>query len=151
MHYLGEVLQNDILICSLISWTVAQFLKVPFMYFTKKTWSFKRFWGSGGMPSSHTALVVALTHMTGSVHGFNTVEFSLSFVLAIIVMYDAAGVRRQTGTQASVINEIVNKIFIEGEKITEKDLKEIVGHTPMEVFGGFIVGILVALIYLSFL
>ncbi len=103
------------------------------------------------MPSSHTALVVSLSIMTGSIYGFNKVEFAISFILAIIVMYDAAGVRRQTGTQASVINEIVNRIFVEGEKITEKDLKEIVGHTPIEVFGGVIVGFAVALIYLFFM
>lgn len=151
MHYFGEVLQNDILFCALISWTVAQALKVPFMYLTEKKWSIKRFWGSGGMPSSHTALVVSLSIMTGSIYGFNKVEFAISFILAIIVMYDAAGVRRQTGTQASVINEIVNRIFVEGEKITEKDLKEIVGHTPIEVFGGVIVGFAVALIYLFFM
>ncbi|NMD38580.1 MAG: divergent PAP2 family protein [Christensenellaceae bacterium] len=150
MHYLGEVLQNDILICSLISWAVAQGLKVPFMYLTDKKWNIKRFWGPGGMPSSHTALVVTLSIMIGSIHGFDTVEFAISSVFATVVMYDAAGVRRQTGTQASVINEIVNRIFIEGEKITEKDLKEIVGHTPIEVFAGVLVGIAVSLIYLMF-
>lgn len=107
--------------------------------------------GSGGMPSSHTAFVVSLTLMIGATQGFDSAIFALSFTMAAIVMYDATGVRRETGKQAVIINEIVQKMFVNGESITDEELKELVGHTHVEVIGGVIVGLLTAGLFLLFM
>lgn len=148
MHSPAEILQNEVLICSLVSWLIAQTLKIPTYMIVEKKFSWRRLFGSGGMPSSHTAFVVALTLMTGFIHGFATVEFAIAFTLAAIVMYDAMGVRRETGTQAQVINEILRKVFVNGKPISDDDLKELIGHTPLEVLGGAIVGILTTVAFL---
>lgn len=103
-----------------------------------------RFFGSGGMPSSHTAFVVSLALAVGAAEGFGSTTFALSFTLAAIVMYDATGVRRETGIQAQVINEILRRVFVNGEPIADDDLKELVGHKPLEVLGGAVLGALTA-------
>lgn len=103
--------------------------------------------GSGGMPSSHTSFVVALTLMIGTTIGFNTPVFAVAFTLTSIVMYDAAGVRRETGTQGAVINQILRDVLIDGKPISDKELKELVGHTPLEVFFGAALGVVVFLIF----
>ena len=100
------------------------------------------------MPSSHTAFVVSLTVMVGAVCGFDTALFAVCFTLASIVMYDATGVRRETGLQAQVINEILRQVFIDGKPIADDDLKELVGHKPLEVLCGAIVGLLTAGAYI---
>lgn len=148
MHSPAEILQNEVLICALVSWLIAQTLKIPTYMIVEKKFNWKRLFGSGGMPSSHTSFVVALTLMTGFVHGFGTVAFAIAFTLAAIVMYDAMGVRRETGTQAQVINEILRKVFVNGKPISDDDLKELIGHTPLEVLGGAIVGILTTVAFL---
>lgn len=140
---------NHVLTCSLISWFLAQVLKVPVKYLVEHEWSVKRIWGSGGMPSSHSALTVSLCLMTGFIEGFNSSLFALSFVLAAIVMYDATGVRRETGTQAKIINKILKQVIFDGQKITDKELKELVGHTPLEVFFGAVLAVVVTFIYLA--
>lgn len=148
MHNLIEILSNRILLCALTGWFVAQALKIPTYWLVEKKLDWKRFFGSGGMPSSHTAFVVALTIMVGATEGFYTAVFAVSFTLAAIVMYDATGVRRETGTQAQVINEILRQVFINGKPISDDDLKELVGHTPLEVAAGAILGVLTAGAYL---
>jgi len=148
MHNLIEILSNRILLCALTGWFVAQALKIPTYWLVEKKLDWSRFFGSGGMPSSHTAFVVALTIMVGATEGFDTAVFAVSFTLAAIVMYDATGVRRETGTQAQVINEILRQVFINGKPISDDDLKELVGHTPLEVAAGAILGILSAGAYL---
>lgn len=150
MHSFLDIFRNHVVLCGLIAWTIAQGLKIPLHLITNKELSFQRFFGSGGMPSSHTAIVISSCIMIGSIYGYHTGLFAIAFTLAIIVMYDATGVRRETGTQAVVINEIIRRIF-EGQQITNKDLKELVGHTPLEVLGGTIVGIVTAAVYLSFM
>ena len=145
-----KVFENDVLICAVISWFAAQALKVPIYALIEKKFNFRRFFGSGGMPSSHTSFVVALALMVGQRIGFNSAEFAISFVLACIVMYDAAGVRREAGTQAVVINQILRDVLIDGKPISDEALKELVGHTPLEVFAGAVLGILVVTIYLAF-
>lgn len=136
---------NSVLWCAVAGWFTAQALKIPIYRLLEKKWDLGRFFGSGGMPSSHTAFVVALTIMTGHVAGFDKPEFAVAVVLTCIVMYDASGVRRETGLQAEVINDIIEKVFVNGEPITDVELKELIGHTKVEVAGGFIVGVLVAL------
>ena len=148
MHSLFEIIRNDAVLCSLIAWFVAQALKIPLFFLLEKRWDFRRFVGSGGMPSSHSAMVVALAVSVGSIEGFNTPLFAVCLVLACIVMYDAAGVRRETGTQATVINQIIKDMLLNGRKISDEELKELVGHTPLEVLCGAIVGVLTAVIYL---
>lgn len=143
-----DIFRNHVVICGVIAWFVAQGLKIPIHYITNKKWDLQRFFGSGGMPSSHTSIVISSCVMIGSIYGYHTGLFAVMFILSIIVMYDATGVRRETGRQGTVINEILRRIF-EGEQITDKDLKELVGHTPLEVFAGAILGIIIALIYQS--
>ena len=137
--------------CCITAWFVAQALKIPTYYLVEKKWDWHRFFGSGGMPSSHTAFVVSLTLMIGATQGFDSAIFALSFTMAAIVMYDATGVRRETGKQAVIINEIVQKMFVNGESITDEELKELVGHTHVEVIGGVIVGLLTAGLFLLFM
>ncbi len=148
MHNIMEIFQNKILLCAMTAWFIAQALKVPIYWVVERELNWRRWVGSGGMPSSHTALVVSLAAMVGASEGFATASFALSFALAVIVMYDAAGVRRETGTQATVINKILHDILIDGKRITEEELKELVGHTPLEVFAGAILGLIVAWIYM---
>lgn len=146
---IAKVFDNGILICALISWLTAQVLKVPIYALVEKKLNIRRLFGSGGMPSSHTSFVVALGLMVGTQLGFDSAAFAISFVLAAIVMYDAAGVRRETGTQAAVINQILRDVLIDGKPISDEALKELVGHTPLEVFAGALLGILITAIYLA--
>ena len=148
MHTLDGILLNHVVICSLIAWFVAQALKVPLYYRVEHRWNWRRFVGSGGMPSSHTAMVVALSITVGTLEGFNSALFGICFVLSTIVMYDATGVRRETGTQATVINQILTDVLINGKRISDEELKELVGHTPFEVLGGFVLGAITAMTYL---
>lgn len=148
MHNLLDIFSNRVLWCAVTAWFVAQALKIPTYWLVEKKLDLMRFFGSGGMPSSHSAFVVALTIMIGAVEGFDTAIFALSAVLAAIVMYDATGVRKETGNQAEVLNEILRKVFVDGEPIADDDLKELVGHTKVEVLGGVIVGIMCAVAFI---
>ncbi|MDD3409712.1 MAG: divergent PAP2 family protein [Eubacteriales bacterium] len=148
MHSVVGIFSNHAVFCALIAWFAAQALKIPLYYLVEKKWDFKRFVGSGGMPSSHSAMVVSLAIMVGAIEGFGSTQFAICGVLASIVMYDAAGVRRETGTQATVINQILRDVLINGKQISDDELKELVGHTPLEVLCGAILGVLVACVYL---
>ncbi len=149
MHSLLELFSNRVLLCALTSWFVAQAMKIPTWYIVEKEWDWRRILGSGGMPSSHTSFVVALTLIIGFTEGFGAPLFAVCFTLAAIVMYDATGVRRETGRQAEVINEILRSVFISGKPIADDDLKELVGHKPLEVLAGAIIGVMTAAIYLA--
>ena len=144
MHNIAGILSNEVLWCAVTAWFVAQALKIPTYWLVEKRLDWRRFFGSGGMPSSHTAFVVSLAIMVGVASGFDTPAFAIATVLAAIVMYDASGVRRETGVQGQVLNEIIRKVFVDGQPITDVELKELVGHTKLEVAGGFIVGVLTA-------
>ncbi len=148
MHTIDGILVNHVVICTIIAWFVAQALKIPLYYRVEHRWDWKRFTGSGGMPSSHTSMVIALCITVGALNGFDSAVFGGCFVLATIVMYDATGVRRETGTQATVINQILKDVLINGKRISDEELKELVGHTPFEVLGGAVVGSITALTYL---
>lgn len=148
MHDLLGIFHNRALLCAVTAWFVAQAIKIPTYWLVEKKWDWNRFWGSGGMPSSHTAFVVSLGIMVGSLMGFDSAEFAMCVVFASVVMYDATGVRRETGIQAQVINEILRQVFIDGKPIAEDDLKELVGHKPLEVLAGAILGLLTAGIYI---
>jgi len=148
VHDFLDAFYNPIVWCSLLSWLVAQLLKVPLYYFVEHKLDWRRLVGSGGMPSSHSAMVVALMLSVGLIEGFDTSAFGICVVLSLIVMYDAIGVRRETGTQATVINRILKEVFINGNRISDDELKELIGHTPFEVMGGIFVGIATTVIYL---
>lgn len=148
MNGVMDIFTNKILLCGLTGWFIAQALKTFTYWLVERKWDWRRFFGSGGMPSSHSAMVVSVTIMMGVTYGFGSGMFALSFTLATIVMYDAAGVRRETGNQAQVINDILQHMFLDGTPISNEELKELIGHTPLEVTAGAILGIIVALMFL---
>ncbi|HHT65824.1 MAG TPA: divergent PAP2 family protein [Clostridiales bacterium] len=144
--FFHEILHNKILWVSLLAWFIAQLIKVLLTIIFGKTLDLTRFVGSGGMPSSHSALVVCMATSIGYVEGYHSTMFALSAIVATIVMYDAAGVRRAAGRQAAVLNEIVAELQAH-RGITEEKLKELLGHTPVEVIAGAILGILVSILF----
>ena len=149
----NEFLGNQILISAVLGWTVAQFLKTVIDMVINKSFNPERIFGSGGMPSSHSATVCALTTASGMKYGVGSFEFAISLILAIIVMYDAMGVRRETGIQAQVLNEML-KVFEDmgrSEISAHDKLKEFVGHTPLQVLMGALLGILCGVAIYSFL
>lgn len=146
MNYLKDFIGNSVFITALLSWFIAQLLKVITVLITNKHLDFSRFVGSGGMPSSHSSFVVALTVAVGLRDGFGSTLFAVSLAMSMVVMYDAAGVRRAAGQQAKILNRIVDKWGKEDFTLTEKKLKELLGHTPVEVVAGAFLGIAVALI-----
>lgn len=148
MASIGEILNNHVLFVVLLGWFVAQALKIPIHRIVEHEWDFSRFHGSGGMPSSHSSMVTAGAIAIGAIEGFGTPIFALAVAFAMIVMYDAAGVRRETGTQAAVINQILKDVLINGKQISDEELKELVGHTPLEVACGAVTGLIVAVVYL---
>ena len=138
---------NPLLLSAFIAWCVAQIAKTIIYYLINHEFNWERITGAGGMPSSHSATVCALCTAAACTYGFNSAVFPVTFILAFIVMYDAMGVRWETGEQAKVINAMV-KQFQHFDKVftDQKELKEFVGHTPLQVLMGLIVGIVVALI-----
>jgi len=146
-----ENIYNPPLIAAIISWLVAQLIKVLINIFKHKKLSLERFWGAGGMPSSHSSSVCALAAGLGVSEGFNSPVFALAFILAVIVMYDASGVRRAAGMHAREINKIQDAIsdIIMKRNVEEKKqyLKEVLGHSPLEVFIGAIFGIAMGVLF----
>lgn len=148
MNFVIELLRNEILMSSALSWGLAQVIKTIIHLILTKEFVPERLIGSGGMPSCHSATVCALTTSIVINEGIQSPFFAMSAILAIIVMYDARGVRRETGIQATVINEIITIIEKLGADVTyDEKLKEFVGHTPLQVLVGAILGVIIALIY----
>ena len=142
----NELLGNQVLISAVLGWTVAQFLKTVIDMVLNRSFNPERIFGSGGMPSSHSATVCALATATGIRYGGGSFEFALAAVFAIVVMYDAMGVRQETGKQGKVLNEMMEIFTQMGKNIdVEKALKEFVGHTPLQVLMGAILGIIIAI------
>ena len=138
---------NAVLLAGIVGWGVAQILKFLLYMLANHTARLERLVGSGGMPSSHSATVCALTTAAGLCYGLKSFEFSISFLLAMIVMYDAMGVRQETGKQARVLNKLLfeDLVNLKGEVLQEK-LKEYVGHTPIQVAAGAVLGIVIAFV-----
>ena len=147
---IDQLLQNRVLMAGVSAWVIGQFLKFPLEYFFNKRWSWGIMFSSGGMPSSHSALVTAVALSIGFQDGFDTPIFALAMAMAMIIVYDAAGVRRQAGIHAERINEIM-KNFIESRQFQEEDLKEMLGHTPFEVIAGVLLGVLISLVLFGLL
>lgn len=151
MHSISGILHNHVLFAAMIGWFLAQALKIPIHYLVEREWDFHRFHGSGGMPSSHTAMCVAGTVLTGALYGFDTPYFAIGMVFTSVVMYDATGVRRETGRQATIINRILDMVLIKGQPISDVELKELIGHKPIEVACGALLGLAIAGVYLLIL
>ena len=145
MSVWNEMLGNQILISSVLGWTVAQVLKTIIDCILNRSFNPERLVGSGGMPSSHSATVSALTAASGMKYGAGSFEFAVCFILSIIVMYDAMNVRMETGKQSKLLNRVFfeNILELDGVILQER-LKEYVGHTPVQVVAGAVLGIIIA-------
>jgi len=140
-----QLSHNKIFLTTLSAWLITQALKVFIGVVQKRRFDFRLFVGTGGMPSSHVAGASCLATAIGLECGFDSVYFALAASFAIVVMFDAQGVRRATGRQARILNKITDDIYWQG-KIHEGRLRELVGHTPLEVIAGFLVGVLIAVV-----
>lgn len=139
MNRLTDLFTNPFLLTSLSSWLIAQVLKVIINACIHKKLVWERLVGDGGMPSGHSATVSSLAVITGLICGFGTFQFAVTTIFAIVVCHDAMGVRQETGKQAVMLNEIIQ--ILEAENIPEVKLKELVGHTPLQVIAGILIGI----------
>jgi len=140
-----QLIQNKYLYVPFFLWLAIQTYKVIYDLITTKKFNFKRIVGAGGMPSSHSATVVALATLIGKSEGFGSPIFALALIFALVVMYDAAGVRRAAGKQASILNKITQTPGMKKLEIQEK-LVELLGHTPKQVFVGALIGLIVGLV-----
>jgi hypothetical protein len=153
-----DIINNPVLITSLVASFLAQILKLPLEYLRTKEWDWSLILSTGGMPSSHSAMVTAAAAGIGHYMGFDTPAFGLAFAVAAVVIYDATNIRRQAGFHAQQINRIINE-FIQGKTKPVKELiqgsvkpvkefeelKEVLGHSPLEALGGIILGILISI------
>lgn len=145
MNTLELLLQNQILLSAVCGWLIAQVLKTLIHLYFNHSFVPERLVGSGGMPSAHSATVCALSTSAGIVCGVDSPIFAIATILAIVVMYDAIGVRRETGIQAKIINEMMDAFSKMNQQLSaEEKLKELVGHTPLQVLVGGILGVAIA-------
>jgi len=135
---------NQVFFTVLMAWLVAQTMKVAIGVIREKRFNFRWFVGTGGMPSAHASTVSALATAVGLTYGFSSAFFAITFFFAFIIMFDAQGVRRQSGHQAEALNKIIEDIYL-NKGIQQDRLMELLGHTPIQVFMGAAIGILVAL------
>ncbi len=143
MQFINAIINNRTITVPMFAWFLAQLLKVINVLVSSKKIDFTRFIGSGGMPSSHSAFIVSLTTVVAKIKGIDSVEFGISLAVSLIVMYDAAGVRRAAGKQAKVLNQL---IYSHNDKVQfDEKLKELLGHSPFEVFMGALLGILIGI------
>ncbi|XP_021748591.1 uncharacterized protein LOC110714392 [Chenopodium quinoa] len=141
--FIATLAANPTFVSGLLAWFLAQSTKVLLNFYVERRWNMRMFCASGGMPSSHSALCTAMTTSVALCHGVADALFPVCLGFSLIVMYDAAGVRRHAGMQAQVLNKIIEDLF-QGHPISEKKLKELLGHTPSQVFAGALLGIVVA-------
>ncbi|MCR5556561.1 MAG: divergent PAP2 family protein [Butyrivibrio sp.] len=147
MQFISDLLSNRILTAAFFGWLTAQVLKTIIYILVNKEFNPERLLGDGGMPSSHSATVMALVTSTCFYYGPSSFEVAIAGVLALITMHDAMGVRRETGIQAKVINNMMEWLKeLNGDINVEEKLKEFVGHTPLQVLFGAILGVIVGLI-----
>lgn len=139
-----DLLENQALMAALLAWLIAQILKVVLVFWGEKRLDFSRMVGSGGMPSSHSALITAMAASVGKYAGLSSIDFAIAASVALVVMYDAANVRREAGRQAELLNKIVIDLYRDNHLDQEK-LKELLGHTPVEVAAGALLGVVVGL------
>jgi acid phosphatase family membrane protein YuiD len=142
MEYLLQILGNRPIWAGIYAWFVAQAIKVVLTFISERRFAIERMWGSGGMPSSHSALVCSMASCIGKHFGFDAPIFAVSVVFCFVVMYDATGVRREAGNQAKAINFL----FQHNDINWDKQLKELLGHTPLQVAAGAVLGIVIGLL-----
>ncbi|MEW6075004.1 MAG: divergent PAP2 family protein [Candidatus Omnitrophota bacterium] len=142
-HAFTEFIHNKIFITTLLSWFIAQCIKVGIGIIRFRKFDFRWFVGTGGMPSSHSAGASCLAAAVGFQYGFDSVFFALAASFTIVVMFDAQGVRRAAGKQARILNRIMEDIYWQ-KRIEDNRLRELIGHTPIEVIAGFLLGIGIA-------
>ncbi|MFA5286709.1 MAG: divergent PAP2 family protein [Candidatus Omnitrophota bacterium] len=140
-----QISQNKIFMTMVSAWLIAQAIKVITGVISQKKFDFRWIIGTGGMPSSHVAGASCLASAMGFEYGFNSPYFALAAAFAIVVMFDAQGVRRAAGKQARILNKITEDIYWKG-KVPEGRLGELIGHTPVEVIAGFALGISIAIL-----
>ena len=145
MNTFMEFIQNKYIYIPILLWFFIQLFKVICDLVTTKKFNFKRIMGAGGMPSSHSAIVTSLAIMIGKYEGVDTPIFALSLIMAFIVMYDACGVRRAAGKQAALLNKIIETPGLTGVQVSER-LVEVLGHTPVQVFVGALLGVVVGIL-----
>lgn len=138
-------IQNKYIYIPFLLWLGIQTFKVIYDLVTTHKFNFKRIMGAGGMPSSHSAVVAGMATLIGKYEGVNTPIFALAFIVAFVVMYDACGVRRAAGKQAALLNKLIETPGLTGVQVSER-LVEVLGHTPVQVFVGAIIGIIVGVI-----
>ena len=143
---LADLSGNLVFTCAFLSWLTAQMVKYFTAFYREGKWDWRVMFDSGGMPSSHTALVVGLTTAIAYQYGLGSTLFPLSLAFSLIVMYDAAGVRRHAGKQAEVLNRILDDMF-HGQSISERKLKEVLGHSPLQVLAGAALGVFIGILY----
>ncbi len=142
------IFNNPVLIAAIISSILAQILKLPLEYLRTKQWDWSLLFSTGGMPSSHSAVVTSAAASIGHYMGFDTPLFGLAFAVAMVVIYDSTNIRRQAGFHAQQINRIVKEVFTGKVKPIQEfqELSEVLGHSPIEALGGIIFGLLVSVI-----
>lgn len=150
MEHLERLLENEILLAGVIAWASAQILKTIIHSIIYKKFEISRIFGDGGMPSGHSATVTSIALATGIKAGFDSPVFAVAFMIAIVVMHDASGVRLEAGKQAKVLNELLKVIVDMGSSslTPEAKLKEFIGHTHIQVFAGFCLGLISTLLFL---
>jgi uncharacterized protein len=136
------IFRNQVLMFALSAWGLAQIIKVPLEYLQTRRWNWSLLLRAGGMPSSHSALVTGIAHGTGLVVGFDHPAFALAAAVAMVVVYDATGIRRQAGKHAALINAMINDLAA-GHPLKGEQLMEVLGHTPLEALAGVILGLIV--------
>lgn len=144
-----DIFSNKALIPALTAWTLAQIIKLPLEYFRTRRWDWNMVFSAGGMPSSHSALMTSVTWSLGLNEGFNSPIFALALATSMIVIYDATGIRRQAGKHAQVINTIINELAA-GHPLKEEQLREVLGHTPLQVLAGILQGAVIAQLFWMF-
>ncbi|MGE5660217.1 MAG: divergent PAP2 family protein [Actinomycetota bacterium] len=143
-EFCNNILHNQVLVVSLLACVVAQVLKLPIELIKNRKFNLRFLVSTGGMPSSHSAFVAALATGVGQTLGWDSPDFATAVIFAIIVMYDAAGVRQAAGKQARILNQILDEFFKEDHHFNEDRLKELLGHTPFQVLVGLGLGIAIA-------
>ena len=145
MNTFADFVQNRYIYIPFFLWFGIQLFKLIYDLVTTKKFNFKRIMGAGGMPSSHSAVVAGLATSIGKYEGVDSAIFAIAFIVAFVVMYDACGVRRAAGKQAELLNKLVETPGLTGIQVSER-LVEVLGHTPVQVFVGALIGIIVGVI-----
>ena len=150
MTIFSELINNLPLVAGILGWAIAQTIKVIIDSIFSKKLTFKSFFASGGMPSSHSSFVCALTTVIGYTYGLDSVYFAICATFSMIVMYDAFNVRRSAGEQAKALNKVMEALFKNKVLDSEETLKVILGHSPLQVFAGMILGFVIGICLIKF-